>query len=875
MQSFGVNALREKFLSFYEERGHLRLPSFPLVPQSDPSLLLINSGMAPMKPWFTGEQTPPRKRVTTCQKCVRTVDIDNVGKTSRHGTYFEMLGNFSFGDYFKEEAIAWYWEFLTRDVGIDEALLYPSVYEQDDEAFDIWRDKVGIPAERIIRLGKKDNFWEHGAGPCVPCSEVYFDRGESNGCGSPHCAPGCDCDRFIEIGNNVFTQFSNDGNGNYTELSQKNIDFGGGLERLAIVCQGKDNIFDIDTMTDIMDHICRVADVKYKADAAKDISLRIITDHIRSATMLICDGVLPSNEGRGYILRRLLRRAARHGKLLGIAQPFLHEICKTVVAVNEAAYPDLARRTDMIAHVISAEEESFGRTVDAGLRLLRGITDSLKKERRTVLPGADAFKLYDTFGFPVDLTTELLQEQGLSLQIDEFDRLMQEQKTRARQARLAAGNRGWNTADWGKHPETVFLGYDALTAEAKLLALTTDTGPVASAVAGEGVSLILDQTPFYAESGGQSADHGTIVAPGGAIDIDDVQKTPDGKFIHAGVVVEGVVNTGQTVRCQVDAAHRRAIARAHSATHLLQAAIRSVVGGHVEQGGSLVEPDRLRFDFTHFTALTAEQVNEIADLVNQTILEGIPVISETVPLEQAKSRGAMALFGEKYGETVRLVQMGEVSLELCGGTHVSNTAMVGGFQIKSEGSVAAGLRRIEAQVGREIVNLLNHHTRFIRWLCDELKTSPEELKDRFIQRMAAFRNIEKSLRKSQESAFIQEVKEAMAEAQSCGPVKLLMLSRPGMDAKTLQAAGDHLRNAAPDLAALLASDNDGKVTLFASAGKEAVSLGVKAGDMVKTAAAAAGGSGGGKPESAMGGIKDADKIEEAFASVRQLLQSIK
>ena len=698
---YGLNELREMYLKFFETKGHLRLPSFSLVPQNDKSILLINAGMTPMKPWFTGEEEPPRHRVTTCQKCIRTGDIENVGHTARHGTYFEMLGNFSFGDYFKHEAIAWSWEFLTEVVGLEPDRLYPSIYLDDDEAFDIWNKEVGIPAERIFRFGKEDNFWEHGSGPCGPCSEIYYDRGPEYGCGKPGCTVGCDCDRYIEIWNNVFSQFDNDGHGHYTELKQKNIDTGMGLERLACVCQNVDSLFDVDTVMNITHKVSQLTGAHYGETEKRDVSLRVITDHIRSATFMICDGILPSNEGRGYVLRRLLRRAARHGKLLGVNDPFLYQVVDTVIHENEGQYPDLREKQTYITKVIRTEEENFGRTIDGGMKIFSDLLAEHKQKPEKIFSGADAFRLYDTFGFPIDLTMEMAADEGLSVDENAFQKLMKEQKERAREARKALGDLGWAGVEFGKDvPATEFVGYDHSECDAKIVAIVADEELREEAAAGAEAVVVLDQSPFYAEMGGQVADHGTITADGVVFTVADVQKNKGGKFMHYGRLAQGVLHVGDTVHAAIDMERRKAIQRAHSTTHLLDAALKKVLGDHVHQAGSLVEPDRLRFDFTHFEAISPEELRQVEELVNDAILEGYPVVTEVLPIEEAKKKGAVAMFGEKYGETVRVVEMSDFSVEFCGGTHVDNTAKAGPFRIKSESSVASGVRRIEATCGK-------------------------------------------------------------------------------------------------------------------------------------------------------------------------------
>ncbi|MDR0446785.1 MAG: alanine--tRNA ligase [Oscillospiraceae bacterium] len=869
MQKYGVNELRERFLAFYEARGHLRLPSFSLVPQGDKSLLLINSGMAPMKPWFTGEHTPPSLRVTTCQKCLRTVDIDNVGKTARHCTYFEMLGNFSFGDYFKEEAIAWYWEFLTRDLGFEESRLYPSVYLEDDEAFDIWRDKIGIAPERITKLGKADNFWEHGAGPCGPCSEVYYDRGEEFGCGSPDCAPGCECDRFIEIGNNVFTQFSNDGQGNYTELSRKNIDFGGGLERLAMVCQGANSVYEIDTFISVTEKISEISGVRYGESDKKDASLRIITEHARAGVMLISDGVLPSNEGRGYVLRRLLRRAVRHGRLLGITASFLRDVAETVIATNESAYPEVREREGHIKSVLAAEEESFNRTLDAGTELLSNVFAAAEAAKSTVISGEDAFRLYDTYGFPIDLTIELADERGYSVDTEQFDALMKQQRERARAARLALGDFGWEGFDFGDDKsETEFVGYDSSTAEAIITAIIKDGELVGSldSVGDEGV-IVLDRTPLYAEMGGQVGDHGAIYASTGAPEadfaIDDTQKTKGGKFLHHGTLRGAPLKLGDRVTVSYDAARRDAIRRAHTATHLLHSALRRVLGEHVHQAGSLVEPDRLRFDFTHTEALEAEQLTAAEQYVNAAILGGAPVNAREMPIDDAKKLGAAALFGEKYGDIVRVVTMGEQSIELCGGTHLDNTARAGLFHITAEFSVASGVRRIEAVTGSETLDALHRAKQQLFDIGAALRVGDVgEIPTKIEQQTKELRELRRAAEQAKAQSAGSLAEELLNAAIEIEGLKTTIYSRasttdtPIIDADELRKIGDALREREPRIVALFISSTTGeKVTFFAACGKEAVASGVKAGDLIKRVAQLAGGSGGGKPESAMGGGK--------------------
>ena len=915
MTYFGLNDLREMFLKFYEERDHLRLPSFPLVPQGDKSLLLINSGMAPMKPWFTGEQEPPNKRVTTCQKCIRTVDIENVGKTSRHGTYFEMLGNFSFGDYFKEEAISWYWEFLTKTVGIDEELLYPSVYEEDEEAYAIWRDKIGIAPERISRLGKEDNFWDHGSGPCGPCSEVYFDRGVENGCGSPDCAPGCDCDRFIEIGNNVFSQFNNDGNNNYTELSQKNIDFGGGLERLAVICQGVDSLFDVDTILKITDKVSDLTGRQYGQSHDTDVSLRIITDHIRSATMMICDGVLPSNEGRGYVLRRLLRRAARHGRLLGAQGAFLSEVCLVVIDENKDAYPDLRDKSGYITRVISVEEENFSKTIDTGMSILAGLISQYVGRGESVFSGADAFKLYDTYGFPLDLTIEIIAEKGLSVDADSFNKHMDEQRKRARKAREALGDLAWVSSDLGLDiAPTVFTGYGATSEESMVLAIIAQDESASSIRRGDKGILVLDRTPFYAEMGGQVADYGTItligevkaesgganisdgmtvssapntltsdenassVTNGGVaqFDVTGVYTDGNGKYLHHGTVRFGEFNLDDRVVAAIDVPRRQAVMRAHSATHLLHSALRTVLGEHVAQAGSLVEPDKLRFDFTHFSAMTKDELEEVQRIVNDAVLSGLPVTVREMTIDSAKELGATALFGEKYGDVVRVVRMGEESIELCGGTHLDNTAKAGAFHITSEFSVASGVRRIEATTGKATLQSFGTASRYLSILGGMLKAgTPEDIAVKLEQNMTLLRDLRSSLEAASSREARSEAARILSGAKNIGGLHVIatLIEDANVDIDRLRLIEDALRDWEAGVVAVFAVVKDGKITVMAACGKVAVDKGVKAGDIVREVTKICGGSGGGKPDFAMGGGKDLTKLRDALETVDRLVET--
>ena len=864
----GLNELREMFLSYFESKDHLRLPSFSLVPQNDKSILLINAGMTPMKPWFKGEEEPPRRRVCTCQKCIRTGDIDNVGHTARHGTYFEMLGNFSFGDYFKHEAIAWSWEFLTKVVGLEEDRLYPSVYMDDDVAFDIWNKEIGIPKEKIFRFGKADNFWEHGSGPCGPCSEIYYDRGEKFGCGKPDCTVGCDCDRYIEIWNNVFSQFDNDGHNNYTELKQKNIDTGMGLERLAVVCQDVNSLFDVDTVMNITNKVSQLTGAFYGQSEKRDVSLRVITDHIRAATFMICDGILPSNEGRGYVLRRLLRRAARHGKLLGVNDPFLYQVVDTVIHENECQYADLREKQTYITKVIRTEEESFARTIDGGMRIFSEMLTEHQAKGETVFSGADAFKLYDTFGFPIDLTAEMAADEGLTVDEEAFRKLMQEQKERAREARKALGDLGWAGVEFGKEvPSTEFVGYDLTACNATVVALVCDDELCGQMEAGSDGIVVLDKTPFYAEMGGQVGDHGVITAKGMTFTVTDVQKNKGGKFMHYGHVAEGVVKVGDTVQPAIDVQRRKAICRAHSTTHLLDAALKQVLGDHVHQAGSLVEPDRLRFDFTHFEAITPEQVHQIEWLVNDAILEGYPVVTEVLPIEEAKKKGAVAVFGEKYGETVRVVEMGEFSMELCGGTHLDNTAKAGPFRIKSESSVASGVRRMEATTGRLSLEGMEKSRGVLSKAAQFFKAAPSELLERLEQQAGEMKQLRQALEKFKSEASLGEAKQFLAAAKTVKGLHVLTGTRHGLDANAMRKMGDFLRDKDPAVVGVLASIAEDKITFLAVCGKTAVEKGVKAGDLVKLVSGICGGKGGGKPDSAMGGGSDLLKVDDALAAV--------
>ena len=870
MKPYGLNELREMFLRFFETKGHLRLPSFSLIPQDDASLLLINSGMAPMKPYFKGDKEPPRHRVCTCQKCIRTGDIENIGKTARHGTYFEMLGNFSFGDYFKHEAIAWSWEFLTSPdwVGLDPERLYPSVYEKDDEAFNIWRDEIGIPESRITRLGKDDNFWEHGSGPCGPCSEIYFDRGEAYGCGKPDCAPGCDCDRYMEVWNNVFSQFDNDGNGNYSDLVQKNIDTGMGLERLAVVCQGVDSLFDVDTVMNITHKVSEITGAHYGDSHKTDVSLRVITDHIRASVMMISDGILPSNEGRGYVLRRLLRRAARHGKLLGVNEPFLYQVVDMVVHENECQYPELREKQAYITRVIRNEEENFAKTIDAGMRIFSDLLAEHQAKGERVFSGADAFKLYDTYGFPIDLTREMVQEQDMTVDEDAFQELMEQQRVRARKAREALGDLAWAGVDLGLDTTpTKFTGYDHTVDQGTILAIVCD-GEVCSEIdEGRQGVLVLDCTPFYAEMGGQVADHGVIETDGALFQVTDVQKDKAGKFLHHGVMHSGRLQVEQTVTARIDTDRRKAIMRAHSATHLLQAALREVLGDHVHQAGSLVEPDRLRFDLTHFSAITPEELERVNEIVGDWILDGMDVTVSEMSMAQAKASGATALFSEKYGDVVRVVNMGGKSVELCGGTHVDNTAKIGPFRITGESSVASGVRRVEAITGKAYLREMETVNRRMYAAAEVLHAKPADLIAKAKGFTAELKEARQNVERMKEKILHSDVDRFLYASKNIGGIKVITTTRTDLEAGDLRKLGDFLRDKDPDTVAVLATATESKVTFVAVCGKNAVARGIRAGDLVRAVSAVTGGKGGGKPDSAMGGGSEVLKIDDALAIV--------
>lgn len=878
MKSYGVNELRKMFLEFFESKGHLKMKSFSLIPHNDNSLLLINSGMAPLKPYFTGQEIPPRRRVTTCQKCIRTGDIENVGKTARHGTFFEMLGNFSFGDYFKNEAIAWSWEFLTEVVGIDENRLYPSIYQDDDEAFEIWNKKIGVPAERIFRFGKEDNFWEHGAGPCGPCSEIYYDRGEKYGCGKPGCTVGCDCDRYMEVWNNVFTQFENDGNGNYTELVQKNIDTGMGLERLAVVVQDVDSIFDVDTVQALRNKVCEFAGVTYKEDEAKDVSIRLITDHIRSATFMISDGIMPTNEGRGYVLRRLIRRAARHGRLLGIDGMFLAKLSETVIEGSKDGYPELEEKKEFIFNVLTQEETKFNKTIDQGLSILNTMEEELAAGNSKVLAGTDAFKLYDTYGFPLDLTKEILEERGYEVDEDGFQKAMEEQRTAARTARKTTNYMGADATVYDEINPSItseFIGYDKLEATSDITVLTTDTEITEAIVDGQHGTVIVEQTPFYATMGGQEGDTGLISTPDGEFRVEETIKLKGGKIGHVGTVTKGMLKVGDTVTLQVCPQERADTCKNHSATHLLQKALKTVLGSHVEQKGSLVTPDRLRFDFAHFSPMTAEELAKVEQIVNDEIRAELPVVTKIMTIEDAKKTGAMALFGEKYGDTVRVVSMGDFSVELCGGTHVANTGNIMTFKIVSEAGVAAGVRRIEALTGEGVFQYYRKLEQELNEAAQIVKATPATLTEKLNHLMAEV----KELSSENEALKSKLAKDSLGDVASQVTVikdmKFLATSVKDVDMNGLRELGDQLKNQLGEGVVVLASEKDGKVNLIVMATDGAMKQGAHAGNLIKAIAPCVGGGGGGRPNMAQAGGKNpagiAEALEKAAAVITEQL----
>ena len=874
MNKYGVNELRRMFLEFFESKEHLAMKSFSLVPHNDKSLLLINSGMAPLKPYFTGAEIPPRRRVTTCQKCIRTGDIENVGKTARHGTFFEMLGNFSFGDYFKHEAIAWSWEFLTKVVGLDENRLYPSIYEEDDEAFEIWNKEIGIPAERIFRFGKADNFWEHGAGPCGPCSEIYYDRGEKYGCGSPDCTVGCECDRYMEIWNNVFTQFENDGEGHYTELVQKNIDTGMGLERLASVVQDVDSIFDVDTLCALRNKVCELAHTEYKKDDAKDVSIRLITDHIRSATFMISDGIMPTNEGRGYVLRRLIRRAARHGRLLGIEGKFLAALSAVVIEGSKDGYPELEEKKDFIFQVLTKEEEQFNKTIDQGLHILGEMEEAMHKESRTELSGEDAFKLYDTYGFPIDLTREILEEKGYTIDENGFKEAMEVQRKQAREARAVTNYMGADATVYDEIDAAVtteFVGYDKLVCESKVTVLTTESELVDALTEDQRGTVFVEQTPFYATMGGQQGDKGVITLGDAEFKVEDTINLRGGKVGHVGVLTKGMIKTGDVVTLKVCEAGRSNCCKNHSATHLLQKALKTVLGSHVEQKGSLVTPDRLRFDFAHFQAMTAEELAKVEEMVNAEIQAALPVVTDVMTIEEAKKTGAMALFGEKYGEKVRVVSMGDFSKELCGGTHVSNTSVITTFKIVSESGIAAGVRRIEALTGEGVFAYYKEIEKRQAEIAAMLKTSPAEIEEKIAHLQAEVKALH-SENDSLKAKMAQDaVGDVMNQVQEVKGVKLLAVSLTDVDMNGIRDLGDQLKEKLGEGVVVLASVAGGKVSLLAMVTDQAQKAGAHAGNLIKGMAAIVGGGGGGRPNMAQAGGKNPAKVPEALEAAAGIL----
>ena len=875
MQPYGVNQLRKMFLEFFESKGHLAMKSFSLVPHNDKSLLLINSGMAPLKPYFTGQEIPPRRRVTTCQKCIRTGDIENVGKTARHGTFFEMLGNFSFGDYFKNEAIEWSWEFLTEVVGLDPDRLYPSIYEEDEEAFEIWNKKMGIPAERIFRFGKADNFWEHGSGPCGPCSEIYYDRGEKYGCGSPDCTVGCECDRYMEIWNNVFTQFDNDGHGHYSELEQKNIDTGMGLERLASVVQDVDSIFDVDTLKALRDHICRLADTEYGKDAQADISIRVITDHTRSVTFMISDGIMPSNEGRGYVLRRLLRRACRHGRLLGIEGSFIPELAQTVIEGSKDGYPELEEKKDFILKVIAKEEDQFNKTIDQGLGILAEMTAKMEAEQTTTLSGADAFKLYDTYGFPIDLTKEILEEKGMQVDEEGFHASMEVQRKTARAARGETNYMGADVTVYESIDPSItstFVGYENLAWKSPITVLTSDTEIVEALSDGQRGTVFAEETPFYATSGGQEADTGIIRTAEGEFKVEDTVKLLGGKIGHVGVVVKGMIKTGDQAELCVNAEKRALSARNHSATHLLQKALRTVLGTHVEQAGSSVNEERLRFDFSHFSAMTAEELQKVEEIVNEQIVAGLPVKVENMPIEEARKTGAQALFGEKYGDVVRVVNMGDYSIEFCGGTHVKNTNEIMAFKILSESGVAAGVRRIEALTSKGLIRYYDNLEKKLNEAAKVLKATPDNLAEKIAHLTAENKALHSEVESLKSKLAQDAMGDVMDQVQEIKGVKLLAAEVDGVDMNGLRDLGDQLKEKLGDGVVVLASGNDGKVSLMVTATDAAMKQGAHAGNLIKAIAGLVGGGGGGRPNMAQAGGKNPAGIQEALKKAAEVLE---
>ena len=876
MKPYGLNELRKMYLDFFESKGHLVMKSFSLIPQNDKSLLLINAGMAPLKPYFTGQEIPPRRRVTTCQKCIRTGDIENVGKTARHGTFFEMLGNFSFGDYFKHEAIAWSWEFLTKILEIPADRLYPSVYQDDDEAFNIWNKEIGVDKDRIFRFGKEDNFWEHGAGPCGPCSEIYYDRGEKYGCGKPGCTVGCDCDRYIEIWNNVFTQFNNDGNGNYEELENKNIDTGMGLERLATVMQDVDSIFDVDTIKAIRDEVCKYANVEYETEYKKDVSIRVITDHIRSVTFMVSDGIMPSNEGRGYVLRRLLRRAARHGRLLGIKGAFLAKLSEVVIRESKDGYPELADKKDYILKLIATEEENFNKTIDQGLSILNDMMAEMEAEKKTVLSGENTFKLYDTYGFPIDLTIEILEEKGFTVDEEGFKEAMEVQRQKARDAREETNYMGADVTIYQSIDaaiESKFVGYHDLTHDSKVTVLTTADALVDELKEGMEGTILVEETPFYATMGGQVADTGVIRTANAEFVVEDTIKLQGTKIGHVGKMTKGSIKVGETVTLAVDEARRNLIANNHSATHLMQKALRMVLGKHVEQAGSLVDPDKLRFDFTHFSPMTPEEITKVEEIVNQEIQNGLDVVTNEMTLDEAKKTGAMALFGEKYGDTVRVVQMGDFSSELCGGTHVKNTSNISAFKIVSESGVAAGVRRIEALTGAGLIAHFNQVEETLKEAAALLKVSPADV----VKRITALQEEVKTLSKENDKLKAKIAKAAAgdvtSEAEDVNGIKVLVKALSGVDMNGMRDLGDEAKQKLGEAVILYATENDGKVNLMATATEGAIKKGAHAGNLIKEVASLVGGGGGGRPNMAQAGGKNPAGIPDALKKAKEVIIS--
>lgn len=875
MKKMGLNEIRSSFLKFFEGKGHLVLPSFSLVPEKDKSLLLINSGMAPMKAYFTGQEKPPRRRITTCQKCIRTPDIERVGKTARHGTFFEMLGNFSFGDYFKKEAIEWAWEYVTEELGLPEDRLWITIYHEDDEAFKIWSEDIGVSPDRIVRMGKEDNFWEIGVGPCGPCSEIHYDRGEEYGCGKEDCAIGCECDRFIEFWNLVFTQFYRDEEGNYTPLKHPNIDTGMGLERIAAIMQGVDSLFEVDTIRNIMKEVSNISNIEYGQDPKADISLRVITDHIRGTTFMISDGILPSNEGRGYVLRRLLRRAARHGKLLGIKDLFLDQVAKVVIEESKQAYPELEERKDYILKVIRLEEERFNETIDQGLEILKQYVAEMKQNDIKVLDGEKAFRLYDTYGFPIDLTKEILEEDGLSVDEQGFEREMENQRERARAARHDTDYMGEDDQTYKLIPtdvSTVFEGYESLETDSQILVIIKDEEKVETAREGDEILFVMDKTPFYAESGGQIGDSGVVENENVKVRVDDTQKIVGNRIVHRGVVIEGSLNTGDMVKAKVDEERRIATARNHSATHLLHKALREVLGSHVEQAGSLVTPSRLRFDFSHFAPLTKEEIERVEQLVNEKILEGLAIEVFETSLSKAKELGAAALFGEKYKDVVRVVKMGDFSIELCGGTHLRNTAQAGLFKIISESGVAAGVRRIEAVTGAAVYQRIKELENTINDIAEELKTNPNNIVQRLKSISKQLKEYEKEIDKFKAELAKSSIDDLLKNTKKIGDMTYITAELSGQDAKGLREAADLIRDRIKSGVVVLASESQGKVLFVAAATKDAVAKGVHAGNLLREVAKIAGGGGGGRPDMAQAGGKDPSKISEALQKVDVLLK---